>query len=118
MFKMSQNLEYVGGGVSMNLLWENPAPTAVFAPQTVTINNISQYKLVMILFRNSMAVAPVGDSSTIFEASGGTNGSSGAYQTRAFQIKSDGIQFFGGVQGGVTGNNSFMIPCSIYGIQI
>lgn len=112
------NIETLGGGVQFDLLWTNPAPSAAFSPQLVTVDNISQYTLVMILFKNAMSVAPVSDSTTMFEASGGTNATAGAYQSRAFQIKSNGIQFFGGAQGGVSANNGYMIPRYIYGIKL
>lgn len=104
--------------VQIKLLWENESPTASFSPQTISVNTQS-YGLIIILCKNGTAIAPVvgGDDPTVYEISCGTGSAAGAYQTRAYQIKSEGIQFFDAFQGGVSSNNAYAIPIKIYGIK-
>lgn len=112
-------LDPVGAGGGMKLLWENPSPRAAFSAQTVAVDTQS-YGLIMILCKNGTAIAPVigGDDPMIYEISCGTNAAAGAYQSRNFSIKTAGVQFGGGVQGGVQANNAYAIPIRIYGIKL
>ena len=105
--------------VQIKLLWENESPTASFSPQTISVDTQS-YGLIMILCTNGTSIAPVvgGDDPTMYEISGANgDGGAGAYQSRKYQIKSDGVQFYGGTQGGVSANNAYAIPIKVYGIK-
>lgn len=104
---------------TMTLLWTNPSPTASFAPQTVNVDT-QAYGMILVLCKNGSSIAPVvgGDDPTVYEISCAANAAAGAYQSRGYQIKSDGVQFFGGAQGGVKADNSYAVPILMYGIKI
>lgn len=50
---MGLNLEAVGSGMPMKLLWENENPTETFPAQTISLS-LSSYDLICIVINNSI----------------------------------------------------------------
>ena len=107
---------------AIDLLWQNPNPTASFSPQTVTVD-LSGYTLVMVVIRQSdtsgyevSAIIP-----NAVWASGRALTVTNYRQVRSFQIVSTGVSFEEGQEGSPSGNvsvnNARAIPIYIYGIK-
>lgn len=123
-YKIPQAAEDVGA-VSKTLLWENaPSWYSTFAPQTIIINNLSDYEAVEIIFCDcegsqcvlSTGMCPVGLSGAA--ANYGRMVSTGRNQMgeRKFEITDTGIIFSEALVNG-TEMNYEMVPRRIYGIK-
>lgn len=107
---------------AIDLLWQNPNPTASFSAQTVAVD-LSGYTLVMVVIRQSDTTGY--EVSTIIPnvvwASGRALTVANYRQLRAFQIVSTGVSFEDGQEGPPSGNvsvnNARAIPVCIYGIK-
>lgn len=107
---------------AIDLLWQNPNPTASFAPQTVAVD-LSGYTFVMVVIRQSDTAGY--EVSTIIPNVVWTSGRAltiaNYRQLRAFQIVSTGVSFEDGQEGAPAGNvavnNARAIPVFIYGIK-
>ena len=117
-----------GGGVmgltvptpgTMTLLWTNPSPKAALSPQMIPADT-QKYDFILLICKNGISMAPVigGDDPTVYEISCGTNAAAGAYQTRNYQIKTNGVSMGSAAQGGVKADNSYAVPILMYGIKI
>ena len=117
-----------GGGFALEKLWENEAPTAEFAAQTVPLD-LSQYELFLVTTMTQIKsdgtrgelsfVAFKNVSSALQVASPGGSGPLAA--TRQFQILENGINFYDARSSYNNHNNqisnAFLIPHQIYGIK-
>lgn len=119
----------VGGGLALEKLWENEAPAAEFAAQTVPLD-LSQYELFLVTTMTQINsdgtrgelsfVAFKNVSSALQATSPGNSGSLAA--TRQFQILENGINFYDARVSYAGSNNivgnTFLIPHQIYGIKL
>ena len=105
------------------LLWENASPNSAFAPQTLTIANLSSYQEYAILYRfhttldmNLTESAEVG-AGTIMNMcdAGSIYRRNVTYEASGLTISGvDGVKISGAVN--VT-DNRYLIPAKIYGIK-
>ena len=104
---------------AMTLLWTNPSPKAALSPQMIPADT-QKYDFILIICKNGISMAPVigGDDPTVYEISCGTNATAGAYQTRNYWIKTNGVSMGSAAQGGVKADNSYAVPILMYGIKI
>lgn len=120
-------------GITMDLLWENSSPTSSFAAQTITINNIMDYKLILINAGVTWRDANQGGSCFLIPTNNIKNDASGDNTTEArgtlvtrtitnnyldyrnFYILPTSITFTD-ARGSSFGNES-CLPISIYGIK-
>lgn len=102
------------------LLWTNPNPTSVFAPQTISLN-LSEYDEVQIYF-----IQDVGDTRTISRTTClvGTRGMLGMprgdvyySQVRVFTVNTNSIEFSQGLAGNGNVFDRLNVPYKIYGIK-
>lgn len=109
-------------GLTMDLLWENPDPTAEFAAQKIELD-LSIYDLVMIAFRHStseksgsQSLASVGGAFTSRAIS--VNASSKVIYARSYTAISTGVSFNSAyVYETGTTSTAGLIPAQIYGIK-
>ena len=110
----------VDGNVEVDLmkkLWENPAPTASFTPQTITLNS-ADYDFLMIIgtiatsepFIIGTPITPKG-SSALFSYGIGDS------RYRALRYVSDTSYSVEHAYNGSTENDAICIPVAIYGIK-
>lgn len=101
------------------LLWTNPNPTSAFASQSVRIDGLSNYSLILIIPRYSSNgsngnIAPIiteaGDNG-LFVCPYGTG-----HATRRFEVYTGSISFADAAVTGGT-DNTMLIPYYIYGIK-
>lgn len=112
------------GGISVEELWVNANPTATFNAQTVTISNLSDYKLILFKTRHHTTRELI-ETKTIVNIPQTTciNTNFFGGNVRDIEIKSDSIVFGSGVfypnYSAGTGNtdNNFCYPIKIYGIK-
>lgn len=112
----------IGGSVQINLLWENPTPTEIFGPQSISVN-LSSYDHVIIVATNYLGdysapsvLCKIGDGGMI----------SSPYYTirsRFFTTNVSGVDFQSGYsanQYGVapTEANGVCVPKYIYGVKL
>lgn len=105
------------------LLWENASPNSAFAPQTLTVTNLSSYQNYMILYRfhttldmNLTESAEVG-AGTIMNMcdAGSIYRRNVTYQANGLTISGiSGTRVSGAVD--IT-DNKYLIPAKIYGIK-
>ena len=107
-----------GGGISMTLLWTNPAPTSNFSAQTVSLD-LSDYDAVCIITKTTATSAYrywqfglVGHSISMLNKSS----TSATLSGRAAQVDPDGITFSNGYNGSTAGAAN-CVPWYIYGIK-
>lgn len=105
------------------LLWENASPNSAFAPQTLTIANLSSYQEYAILYRfhttenmNLIEFAEVGAGTLINMCD------AGSIYRRNVVYQADGLTIsdIGGVK--ISGevsitDNRYLIPVKIYGVK-
>lgn len=113
-----------GGGLSMELLWENASPASTFANQTVPLDT-SKFTAVLIEFRSGASNAVRIPSVMAFSkgsryiALGDNN--AGTIITRAFAVNDADIAFSAGYKYSTyktyTEDNTVVIPVAIYGIK-
>ena len=106
------------------LLWENASLSSAFAPQTLTIANLSSYQRYTILYRfhttldiNLTESAEVG-AGTIMNMcdAGSIYRRNVTYQANGLTISSvDGAKISGAVS---VADNKYLIPVKIYGIKL
>ena len=119
--------------LKMDLLWENPSPRNDFTAQTITINNIMDYKLILINATVSWSTANEGGSCFIIPTTNITSDTTGTNATQArgtlvmrtttgtyigyrnFYLLPTSITFTDCT--GSNLSNSGCIPISIYGIK-
>lgn len=118
----------VDGGLALEKLWENEAPTAEFAAQTISLD-FSKYDACILTAMTASSTDGIHREVTFIAfknvASSMNNASSGSFgqgtQVRNFQISENSIQFFDARmsynnQNNVLSNFS-LIPYRIYGIK-
>ena len=54
-----------GGGISMDLLWENAAPTASFAAQTITVPNMNDYAFLLYMYKFKNANGQINSTASL-----------------------------------------------------
>ena len=122
--KSVQNLiKMTNAKVTITKLWENASPNSAFAPQTLTIANLSSYQEYIILYRfhttldmNLTESAEVG-AGTIMNMcdAGSIYRRNVTYEASGLTISGiDGVKISGVVN--VT-DNRYLIPAKIYGIK-
>lgn len=110
-------------------LWENPAPTALFAAQTLTLPQMAGYNAFLIVCRRnstselrSAMLCPAPDTSELgFSISASEAGSATYHRQRNVYIdRSAGtIRFSSGwLNGSGADNNYVLIPFEIYGLRL
>lgn len=111
-----------GGGMSMELIWENQSPTSSFASQT-TAMDLSDYDALLIVYRNSTTssvytsmILPIGYSMRLLGSA------SYLMVYRDTTITEDGVKYGSGQSvrtygSAPTADNTMMIPRTIYGIK-
>lgn len=105
------------------LLWENASPNSAFAPQTLTITNLSSYQSYMILYRfhttldmNLTESAEVG-AGTIMNMcdAGSIYRRNVTYQANGLTISDvSGTKVSGAAD---IADNKYLVPAKIYGIK-
>ena len=105
------------------LLWENASPSGAFAPQTLTIANLSSYQNYMILYRfhatldmylASFAETGVGTIMNMCDA-GSIYRRNVTYQANGLTISDmSGTRISGAAD---IADNRYLIPVKIYGIK-
>ena len=117
-------IAYTHGGMKMDLLWTNPAPTASFAAQTVSLD-LSQYDLVYIKSkRKNDNSGYYGSNFVLIDGIqySMVNIYGGLIEYRGFTPSESGIVFTNGslYSTYATGstNDSYMVPYQIYGIKM
>lgn len=98
------------------LLWENSNPTSSFPAQFISLD-FKNSDFLLVVCNNGQSFIPRENPPSIITISCGLNAAAGAYQSRAFSIKENGIQFYNAAQGGIQGNDAYAIPLYIYGIK-
>ena len=127
--EIDELLATVGGGMGMDLLWENEDPTASFAAQTVEMD-LSQYKFVSIVYHGATAFEtflykntgfiPVGTSTELITI---TKNYPKDFLTRTADISQAGVVFSDGnyvtySTGAISATaNGYSVPVAIYGIK-
>ena len=112
-------------GISIELLWENAAPTSSFAAQTIELD-LENYDLIMVeasyvdtndnaLYFSQIAKNIINNNIT-HSFSSGTSGSSSYSQHRYSKIVENGIAFADAKRNGST-TNTACIPVRVYGIK-
>lgn len=104
----------------MKLLWSNPSPYSSYGGGTVSVD-LSKYKLICIMFvaeagkQNALngQVFPVGASCMAI----GVGRDSGAVTRRYFTTAADKVSFGGASYDANSGNNTLLVPHSIYGVK-
>lgn len=123
-----QTLDEVIGGITLEKLWENEAPTAEFAAQTVSLD-LSQYELFLvtamdknstdILYRELSFLAFKNVLSTMLSVFVGGYGP--GTNIRPFQISENSINFSNAKKSYNTSkdtvSNDQLIPYRIYGVK-
>lgn len=122
--KSVQNLiKMTNAKVTITKLWENASPSSAFAPQTLTIANLSSYQSYMILYRfhttldmNLTESAEVG-AGTIMNMC-----DAGSIYRRNVTYQANGLTISGISGTRVSGaaditDNKYLIPAKIYGIK-
>ena len=111
-----KNVLYGGGGLEMELLWENASPTSGFSAQTLNLD-LSEYEYIVVLCTAaSTAIGFIG-SSTVIQQPEGKN------YLRRIEIKSDGIDFYDTYRYETYGTGATVvasdacIPYRIFGIK-
>lgn len=102
------------------LLWANSTPTQNFATQTVSIQGLSNYDFVMVLFCNHTSQLIKTNCSMSRYADGGVNlsiGDNGNTMDRSATFSSSSVTFTDARLNANT-DNSRCIPKAIYGIKI
>ena len=114
-----------GGGLSLELLWENPNPSAAFAAQTISLN-LSGYNAVLVVaittplektnpecgFTTAFGFVDSDYDLHLNWGSAGTN----RVATRKASISSTGVSFLAGRYNNAT-KNDYTVPYRIYGIR-
>lgn len=123
---MGNSLLTPSGGGKIKLLWENPSPSALYNPQTVSVN-LSTFDGVFISFNpqqpNMQAqtplyffakVAPKIRQFASFQSLMDVNGVS----REIVSVDNDGVTFGNaGVNSITSPNNGYMIPYRIWGVK-
>ena len=106
-----------GGGISMTLLWTNPAPTSNFSAQTVSLD-LSGYDAVCIITKTTATsdyrywqFGLVGHSISMMNKSS----TSATLAGRAAEVTTSGITFSNGYNNATAGAAN-CVPWYIYGI--
>lgn len=106
--------------MSVDLLWENPNPTASFPAQTISLA-LSDYDMVMV---SAYAAGPGADSFafSFIGRNGHLFGQANTRHFRKFSVTSTGVQFEAGSSAEAnvataSQNNATQIPQNIYGIK-
>lgn len=115
-----------GGGMDMELLWENPAPTAEFAAQTITVPNLSDYPFFMVLtyFASDDSEAQCTIYPTEMKLPARSTltfiGSDNAIKvfSRTILATNNTITFGAGKSNYSTGGDIVQVPRQIYGIKL
>lgn len=102
--------------MQMELLWENPEPTAEFAAQTISLD-LSEYSFVAIYFNNTdTRFVPVGKKGEVYAPVNKNH-------AREFEVYTDGVKFYGAGYFDAYGtttlttSNHALKPVAIYGIK-
>jgi len=110
-------IAYAAGGVKMDLLWTNPAPTSNFAAQTVSLD-LSEYDLLLIAISYGLSmdslsynIMPIGQTANLNVIK------LEAQASRFVTATTSGVTFQGGYVNN-TASTSAGIPCYIYGIKM
>ena len=114
------------GGGGFDLLWTNPTPNSNFNPQDVAIENLSDYRLILITYHvyraeppSRSVIAALDEAPWLQYAKVTSEGVS--LRSRDCQIHaSDGYLHFGNCKIGTTSetnNNGYNVPLYIYGIK-
>lgn len=115
-------------GNTIDLLWENSLPSSDFAAQSITVNNIRNYKLVLVMFKiykgadyNSSCIAVVGGGPNL-ASSIRWDGNSNITAVRALTAHTYGTVTFQNAYrfdtySIATGDSGYMIPVAIYGMN-
>lgn len=119
---MGLNLESVGGGMQIDLLWTNPSPTASFSAKTVSLD-LSGYDSVMVISDNDYGsifppvIVDMGKSGILLQCTD-------VIRYRKFRTSATGVEFENGsvqnsynVAEAVSTNSKIVIPYKIYGIN-
>lgn len=113
---------YAQGGMKMDLLWTNSAPTRAFASQTISLD-LTDYNYVYIIVKATTGEAYY--SSFIVEVGGAEQlicVATTYLRKRNASVTASGVTFDGGYnQSSVSaweGNTSSAIPYQIYGIKL
>lgn len=112
-----------GGGTTIDILWTNPNPTSSFSAQTINID-LSNYAFIFIVSMTlgsreqkiTSGLFPV-IAGTLYMLSSTTGGQTPMHVERMFTVNNTSIAFNGGMEGGVSSNNNYMIPNTIYGVK-
>lgn len=114
-----KNITVAGGGMEMELLWENASLTSSFAPQTVSIN-FEECDLFLIVAVHAVD-APITCFSNIIKP--GDKGSirtfaKGVQHFRDFDSTNTGITFANTFKPNSSDSiNNYTIPYKVYGIK-
>lgn len=110
-----------GGGMTMDVLWTNSAPTSSFAAQTIPVS-LAGYKLCVITFHNFATsdaqygllaqVCMIGETNYL-QFTSATNNRNGR---RLADVQTTGVEFKACVYNDGT-NNAYGIPYQIIGIK-
>lgn len=110
--------------LSVDLLWENETPVAPFAPISVDVGDLTDYKLVIIMFKAyysqaaiSSMVCPIDIDNFVYR----TNGSVNSFRTFSITdtaVSFDAAQYHGSYNNDTkTTDNAYCVPVKIYGVK-
>lgn len=118
---MGLNLEAIGSGMSMKLLWTNPAPKNSFSGQTVQLPGLSGFDMAMIIAETSTdgGVLPAVIATKEFPTGKLSYYTNDAGSERSFEFDFESEQCeFKSITSGGSNVNGFRIPVKIYGIKL
>ena len=111
-----------GGGVKIDLIWENASPNSSFVIGTVKINNIADYDGVFVEFKDNSESYLANATSFVFSKnfSVQTVGFNVYARIRSITITSNGVSFSTAYKypnNVETQDDSQLVPVKIYGIK-
>lgn len=108
----------VSGGIQIESVWDNPAPTSNFAAQTVEVD-LTDYDAVLIKSRNTTSgefsnnLCMKDEATTLF----GANAASTEYRyKRVATVNDSGVAFGNGFRG-TASSAGYLIPQKIFGVR-